>query len=402
MIAGPNLRRAIATAFLIGMAAPDTGFGQALSPSVYVLNVPVASAEGHWAPSSTSHLSRVRLMVDPSFGALRLDIAYEHRVHVRLQGNLGVGGLVLGSSGGGGDWLPLQGTVFEQGRVTWRHRMDRLAVSWTSEFVEVTAGRQTISWATTIMLTPADPFQPFDPTDPFRTYRGGVDAVRVRMFPGPFSSIEAVGRVTDTSAGTTGSLLARWTSDWGRFGTAAWAGVLHNRAAASVGLTVTTGGAMLRGEASIRQTRADPVWRVAVGIDRSFQVAGRTLYALVEYQHDGFGATSPLNRSGVLMSEPGRRGELQALGQDVAAVNVSYAIHPLVSVDMLSLVNLRDPSVLAAPAITWSVGHETTLRLGGYVGAGTVTQTTNSAGPIPGSEFGPVPLIGYGALEVFF
>ncbi|HEX9691079.1 MAG TPA: hypothetical protein VGA22_03185 [Gemmatimonadales bacterium] len=402
MIAGPDLRRAFVAACGIVLGVPHVVDAQGWAPRVYILNVPVFSASGQWSSASASHISRVRVMADPSYRSLRLDVAYEHLVQVRLQGSPAAGGVVFGALGGGGDWLPLQGTVLHDGRVTWRHRVDRLAVRWASSAVEVTAGRQTISWASTIMLTPADPFQPFDPADPFRTYRAGVDALRVRVFTGPFASVEAVGRVFESLDGATGTLLARWASDWGRLGAAAWAGMLHDRAAASVGLTVTAGGAVFRGEAAVRETIGDPVLRVAVGVDRSFQIADRTLYALVEFQHDGFGGTGPADYLGVAASDPARRGELQTVGRDLAAGTLSYAIHPLVSLGLLSLVNLRDPSVLAAPSLTWSVGQETTLRVGGYLGAGAVTEALTSTVVIPGSEFGPVPLIGFAAFEMFF
>jgi len=159
---------------------------------------------------------------------------------------------------------------------------------------------------------------------------------------------------------------------------------------------------LVRGEAAIRATAGDPVLRVAVGVDRSFQVANRTLYALVEFQHDGFGGTTAADYLRVALSEAARHGELQTVGRDVAAATLSYAVHPLVGLEVLALANLRDPSVLAAPSITWSVGQETTLRVGSYLGAGAVTESLPSTVVIPGSEFGPVPLIGFAALEMFF
>ncbi|HEU4536104.1 MAG TPA: hypothetical protein VFS00_18395, partial [Polyangiaceae bacterium] len=48
---------------------------------------------------------------------------------------------------------------------------------------------------------------------------------------------------------------------------------------------------------------------------------GRDLYAVVELQHDGFGAADANEILAVLGSEPYRRGEMQALGRDELAAH---------------------------------------------------------------------------------
>jgi hypothetical protein len=389
-------RRLILVAVVAFAATRPLG-GQEFQPRVYLLNVPLAALEGPWSGSGITHLSRARVFVRPSMGPVTLDVAYEHTLQFRVAG-APAAVVPLGTSSAGGEWLPLQGTLVDGDRVRWQHRLDRAAIRVGVGGFETTVGRQTISWATRLVLTPADPFQPFDPADPFRTYRGGVDAVRVRFFPGPFSNVEAVARIAGGRAAT---VAGRWSSDWGAFGVSAWGGVVHDRVAGSVGLTVTAGGAVFRGEGSVRATAGDPIWRAAVGVDRGFELAGRTLYVAVEYQHDGFGARGPEEFASVIGSEAGQRGELQVLGQDAAALTVTYAAHPLVTVDLLAVANLRDPSVLAAPGATVSVGNETSLRLGVFYGAG--RHRWSGAGvPVPGSEYGPVPLVGYAALEMFF
>ncbi|GIS81009.1 MAG: hypothetical protein CM1200mP14_25750 [Gammaproteobacteria bacterium] len=86
-------------------------------------------------------------------------------------------------------------------------RSKKSGLFWWS--IRITIGRQAVSWATTLILTPADPFAPFNPSDPFRNIGEEIYALRVRLFTGPFSEIEAVVRPTETAFGTTVTALGR-------------------------------------------------------------------------------------------------------------------------------------------------------------------------------------------------
>ena len=90
-------------------------------------------------------------------------------------------------------------TRTEEEHVLWQHRFDRLNVGFSpSQAMDLTLGRQAVSWGTTLFLTPADPFLPFSPSDPFRQFRGGGDAARLRLYPGPLSALDVVVRVLPT------------------------------------------------------------------------------------------------------------------------------------------------------------------------------------------------------------
>ena len=111
-------------------------------------------------------------------------------------------------------------------------------------------GRQVISWASTLILTPADPFTPFDPADPFREYRAGVDAVRFQAYPGPFSEIDIVvrpvstidgDRITSTIDGDRITALARAKTNWGGWDLGVWGGVLFDEPAGALSLVGAVG-----------------------------------------------------------------------------------------------------------------------------------------------------------------
>lgn len=364
----------------------------------YALNVLLAAAAGPLTSSGVQDLQRVRLMVTGALGGLEWDVAYEQSLTLASAADLALIGGGLGLPSGAGDWLPLQGTLGESARVSWRHRMDRLSVALAGAIGDVTVGRQTIAWATTLWLTPADPFAPFDPADPFREYRAGVDAARLRVFPSAMSELEAVVRPATFDSVTTLTALGRGRIAVGRLELAAWGGVLHDEAAAAAGATLTAAGAVLRGESELRREADATVLRFALGADRSFTVARRTLYVAVEYQHDGFGAARAADIPRVVTSAPFRRGELQVLGRDELALNATWQVHPLVSLSWLTLWNAGDGSALMSPAVSHDVLSSVNLRLGGYFAFGAAA----APGGLPQSEYGVVPVTGYLAGSVYF
>jgi hypothetical protein len=388
-------RVAIALAVLVPTVRGSAAAQQPLLRA-YGLNVAFAADATPLTDALLSDVQRFRVMSRPSFGPWRLDLAYEHVLSASTTtGGTLVAGLVPAVAGN--DWLPLQGTLWETDHLAWRHRVDRLGVVFRHDAVEVTIGRQPISWATTLFLTPADPFAPFDPSDPFREYRAGIDAARIRVFPGPFSEIEAVARVVDVDNDRAVTALARGRTTTGRWEVSGWAGVLHEEAAGAVGVTVTVAGAAIRGEGVLRRTGDETVLRGTVGVDRSFNVGSRTLYVVVEYQRDGFGAANAAELPTTLLSAAARRGELQVFGRDEVVLQGSLEVHPLVSADALVIWNLNDASALLAPGVSYSVTGSLSARAGVFIGTGRGAQPTG----ILGSEYGLVPTSGYVSLALF-
>jgi hypothetical protein len=370
-------------------------------PHGFYLNVAGSSAHSAFGAGGVSDFQRLRLMAAPALGPLRFEAAYEQTLLYleRMSGTIGV--LAPRGAGTSANWIDLEWPV-DAGlgaHFTWRHRFDRLDVALPAGRFEARIGRQALSWATTLLLTPADPFAPFDPSDPFREYRGGVDAARLQYFPGPFSTVDVVVRPSRTPLGRTLTALARAKITVASWDLSAWGGVLHDEAAGAVGATRTVAGAAVRAEVSLRRgTGGAAVVRAAVGADRRWTVLGRDLYAVLEVQHDGFGAGRPADLAATALSAPYRRGEMQVLGRDVAAAQATYQLHPLVRAELLLLGDLRDGSLLLAPAAAVSVSDNVGLRAGLYLAAG---RSPDALG-VPRSEFGTVPRAGYLSLSAYF
>lgn len=394
------MSRGAVLALLAGLIGVASAAGQLPEIRGYYLNVPTWSDSNLAAAGGLGDLNRLRLMTEPRAGAFEVQIAYEQLLTWSQRPGPTASGLFVDVVPSGGEWLDLQWTIEETDHVTWAHRFDRLAVSWApAGWVTIGAGRQAISWASTLSLTPADPFIPFDPSDPFREYRAGVDALRLQFFPGPLSDIDLVVRPASYSSGQTLTALVRGRTVWRSWELSAWLGALHDEPAVALGAVGAIGPVAVRGEATLRQEGDSVVFRGAVGLDGRFDVLGRDLYYGLEYQRDGFGASRSEDLLASAQSPAFARGELQVLGRDELVVQGSYQVHPLWTIHLFVLTNLEDPSTLASPAVSYSVGNEAAARGGVFFGLG--DDTPRSTAPIP-SEYGLVPLFVYASLSVFF
>ena len=356
-------------------------------------------------PSNGSAFQRMRIMWDAGSGPALVDVAYEHALTFREPGTLGARFLTAAAdSATGGDWLSLDGEFDAGEGVLWRHRFDRLSVRFDlGPDADLVIGRQPISWATTLVLTPADPFSPFDPADPFREYRIGVDAARLRYYAGAFTQFEFVAR--PALAGPRGkrtlSLLARATTNRGGWDLGAWAGTVHDTFGAAAFLTGAVGLWAARTEVVARRIDDRTAVRASAGLDRTFSAAGRELYLVIEYQHDGLGAATPDDLLSVATSRAFAQGEMQVLGRDVGALQLSCQLHPLLSASNLALASLRDGSFLIAPGLGYSATESVSVRLGAFLGVGEGV-TLEGLAPRVGSEFGAVPRVVYLSTNFYF
>ncbi len=394
------MRRTAFFAFLAIVFGSEGATTQLPEIRGYYLNVPTWSDSNQFAAGGLGDINRFRLMTEPSFGDFTFQVAYEHLLTLTQRAGADPSGIFVGVSSGGGEWLPLQGTIEETDHVAWRHKFDRLNVSWAPvDALGMAAGRLTASWATTMFLTPADPFLPFDPSDPFRVYRAGIDAFRFQYFPGPLSDIDFIVRPAEYSDGNTLSVLARGRTVWRSWEVSAWLGMLHDEPAAAIGAAGGIGAVAVRGEVTLQESDGSMALRGTLGIDGRFGIWNRDLYYVVEYQRDGFGAANPSEFLEVVQSQALARGQLQVLGRDELVAQGAYQIHPLWSLTLLTITNLGDPSTLVSPGASYSIGNEVTAAGGLFFGFGDGTPTVET--PIP-SEYGLVPTFVYLSVTVFF
>ena len=364
----------------------------------YYQNVPLWSQETDFAEGNVSDFNRFRVMSDPRWGEFSFRFAYEQVATIRQNDTRGI---FVGLVPSGGEWLDLQWTIIEEEHVLWQHRFDRLEIGWSpSSKFELTVGRQAISWATTLFLTPADPFTPFNPADPFREFRAGVDSVRTRVYPGPLSEIDVVVRPTKNDhVGEELTTLGRGLVTWKNWEISGWGGSLYGDITGAFAAAGSLGSWAVRGESVVREIDGDVIFRGTIGVDHQFRPYNRDLYFVMEYQHDGLAASSPEEYLALFQTDPFLRGELQVLGRNETAVQASYQLHPLWTVAALGLWNLNDGSFLVAPSVARSLSNEASVNGGVFFGFGDDESTP--ATPLP-SEYGAAGITAYVSVSLFF
>ncbi|KPK63453.1 MAG: hypothetical protein AMS21_06695, partial [Gemmatimonas sp. SG8_38_2] len=315
--------RSARLASLLLLLAATSSTAQLPTIRGYYQNVPLWSDSAAFTNGGLSDFSRLRFMTEPSIGRFSVQIAYEQFLSLSQRPRQALNAALGSLLPSGGEWLDLQWMIKETDHVTWGHRFDRLNIRWQpNQLLDVTVGRQAVSWATTLLLTPADPFSPFNPSDPFRKYRAGVDAARVQVYTGPLTDFDIVARPTknNTLSGTAAveeieelTVLGRGRTVWNTWEVSGWLGMIYDEPGMAVGAAGSVGAFALRGEATLREEEDDIVLRATVDIDRLFALLGRDLYVVLEYQHDGFGASSPDQYTDIVASAPFARGELQVL-----------------------------------------------------------------------------------------
>ena len=391
---------AAAAAVLVIVANPGPAHAQSSWLTGYLQTVPLFAGSTPFTDASASAFNRLRLTTEPVFGPFAVEIAYDQALTVRQDATdfSILGG--LGAVPAGGEWLDLQRTVVDRDHFQWQHRLDRLNVAWQpNDTVELSIGRQAVSWGTTLFLTPADPFIPFSPADPFRVYRGGIDAARARIYPSPLSEIDIVVRPSRTLVGEETTALARGLTTWRNWEVSGWGGSLYGDAAGAFGAAGGLGAWAVRFEAVVRDFPGAVTGRGTIGLDRRLSVYGRDMALVVEYQRDGRGAAAPDDFARIFQSPEFLRAEYQVYGRDEAAVQASYQIHPLLSVAGLWLWNLDDRSAIVAPSFSYSAGDETSIAGGVFFGVGADTLTSGQLLP---SAYGLLSAVGYVSLTRFF
>ena len=408
--AGPPRRlpgaRVLACALLLFQGLwPASGQGQASGFSGSYLNLWTRVGNSVLSPASGSGFHRFRVMWAGDADPATLDFAYEHTLSLREPGALGAQFFTAAAgTASGGDWLDLGGDLKTVDGIEWRHRFDRLSVRFDlGDNADLVVGRQPVSWATTLFLTPSDPFSPFDPADPFREYRVGVDAARLRYYRGAFTQFEVVARPARVGLDgeRTLTLLGRATTNRGGWDLGAWGGLVHDTFGAAASLSGSVGLWALRAEAAVRDFDDRLPVRGTLGLDRTFPIAGRDLYVVIEYQRDELGAESPDDLIAVAGSRAFAQGETQVLGRDTGALQLSWQLHPLVSTSALVLGSLRDGSFMFGPGLSYSVTQGAGFRIGAFTGVG--EDATLDGGILRfGSEYGSIPRFVYTSMNFFF
>lgn len=333
---------------------------------------------------------RLKFQYEPS-DPLALGAHYEASLHwgdtVKLSRDLEESGEVdaLGYSSGRPRFMQLEDEIPDDGAVTVRHGLDRLWARLEPDpRLQLTIGRQAVSWGAGLIWSPVDLFAAFPPTEIDREEKLGVDVVRLVVQPHENLSLDVVGEPLDleqqwTADGDDSSFAARLGSHAGEYDLHLCGGAVQSDFVLGGDFSGYAGDAGFHGEAL--QTWVDEggqrdYFRGLLGLDYAFAAAWNP-YAAVEYFYNGLGEEDADDYAARRLESSVRRvferGIAYNIGRDYLGGTFRVQPNALLTVQATTLANLHDGSFREFATLAWSVAEDFDLIVGGDVGIGAAT-----------------------------
>ena len=180
-------------ALVLGVASADEPLVQAdvggHLKSFYVATFPYDSPLLPPDPTGVGVVN-TRLNVDVDIGD-NLSLQAHHTLTLSPRAS-GGGALSTGVNAAPPEALPLSYTLLDSGTLAIQGRMDRLSAKLSVPHLDLTLGRQPISFGSGAFFTPMDLVNPFSPAVIDTEYKPGVDAARADVYIGMSGRITAV------------------------------------------------------------------------------------------------------------------------------------------------------------------------------------------------------------------
>lgn len=290
----------------------------------------------------------------------------------------------------------------EGGGLAVQGRTDRLLARGTAGPVDVTLGRQPISFGTGLFFAPLDLVNPFFPTTIDQEYKPGVDAARVDVFSG-LSRVTVVGAYAGDWTAEGLAVAANGQLTVGVTDLQLFLGQIRGDRVLGVGSVSSIGPVGLHGDAAVTfpaegAAETAPFVRAVVGADGR---PGEKVSLAAEVYVQTLGTTDTDDYLAQLSGERYARGELWTVGVLYGAASVSYQISPLLTTSGALIGNLTDGSVLATASGAWSVADNADVVGGLYAGLGERPELGLLSATIH-SEFGLYPVAAFLQLRSYF
>lgn len=269
------------------------------------------------------------------------------------------------------------------------HRLDRLAVGYTTGTATVRIGRQAVSWGNGLAFQVLDFVNPFSPLAIDKDYKTGEDMLYGQWLATPALDLQLLslprrdlqtGALDDEQASHAVKLHARA----GANDLDALVARHHDQTLLGAGLVRSLGGAVWRMDVLHTAVPGrDGVWSLVTNLDYSWTWFDRNLYGFAEYFRNGFGVARDTDYAVLDPALQARlaRGELYTIGRDSAALGLQIELAPLVNVFGTLIQNLNDSSRLVQWRVVWDLRQDLILLAGVSVPSGE-----------RGSEYGGIPV----------
>ena len=310
-----------------------------------------------------------------------------------------------------------------EGDVSMGFWLDRFNTKVSAGKLDVTVGRQAITFGKAYFWNPLDVFLAFDPRQFDREYKPGVDGMRADFALGAFSGLNLVavsGRKREETGRYGGSRAVD--ADWegsallGRvFGTVSgwdlalqgghvfggyhagfgWAGEIE-----TVGVRGEAAGFSAESEAEYPSlsgvsARLEDSVTAVFGLGRRFE---SSLDLEAEYLYNGGARTSRLDASAALVES----GDLLQMSRHLAGLTVLYEFMPLLTGRITGVYSFSDGSVFVQPGFVYSAGNEAEFLAGASINFGKRPWLATDGSVVLGSEFGTYPDYYYAEYKFYF
>jgi hypothetical protein len=328
-------------------------------------------------------------------------LAYEQQAHYAQQLSQQYPGL-LPEMGTPYRLTPLLWKITSADTLSYRHQVDRLSMSWHTNAVEMSLGRQALTLGPAQLFNTVDVYAPLAPLALDREWRTGVDAATLE---GRYHRLTLGGLTVYGEDWAHSALLARAGYTLGHTNLTLLAGKHNEDTLAAMTALTSLGAAEVHAEGALfripdTQVSATgvPGWQRTVPkwtLGGSYQAPTSTmLRVLAEYHYSGFGARNE--------TELGRienyadfltrlqRGDTQIAGRQALGLRLDYVYDDQVSLGFTAIASPQDGSGVLLPAGTY------TNRTWGALTAGVALPfgTAPSKG-VRRSEYGSTPLAVY-------
>jgi len=244
----------------------------------------------------------------------------------------------------------------DEGKFAALHRLDRLAISYTSEKAVIRAGRQAITWGNGLFFSPMDIVNPFDPAAIDTEYKSGDDMLYGQYLRNSGDDIQAA--VVFRRNILTGDVESdQYTSAIKYHGIAGEAeydllvAESYDNTTLGIGGNRSIGGAVWRGDLVVTDTDTDTVTELVTNFSYSWMWGSKNVSGAIEYYYNGFGQANGNYSPADLAQNPEllqrlARGQTFSLGRHYVAGGVTIELTPLWMLTPNIFANVEDGSAL--------------------------------------------------------
>ncbi len=264
--------------------------------------------------------------------------------------------------------LDLEDTLVDDGRRRAVQRIDRLALSWTSERSVVRLGRQALTWGNGLYFSPLDIVNPFDPSTIDTEYKAGDDMLYLQNLRGNGDDVEAAWVFRRDPAGGPRAEVATAALRYNGYADDAEYQLLVARhyGGTRVGLGGSLGvrGAVWRADLGLADADGGGVEFVG-NWSYGWRWRERNVTGALEYYFNGYGLHGGRYSLSALAAAPElaarlARGDAFTVGRHYLAGVLDVELHPLYHLRPTLLANAVDRSALLQLVFTASLADNVT------------------------------------------